>query len=151
MGRRVVTSAPESLAAGESIDSFAARVVKYIPADVVAAWITVSSLMKSGPTNSAAATPDYPVLGVIFVVFVVLTALWTWRTTQAPGAPTAKIQILISTLSYVVWVFALGGPFDYFAAIRSRPYLGGTVLIIWTIIAGLIVPPKSEEKVPSTT
>ena len=152
MGRRVITSTPQSTKTGESVDSFAARVVKYIPADVVAAWITVSSLIKPASTSSTAAQTDYPVLFVIFGVFVVLTALWTWRTTNHQNMPVAKTQIAISTVSFIVWVFALGGPFQYFEAVSARPYLGGVVLIIWTLVAGLIAPPEAEERVqPGTT
>ncbi len=158
MGRRVVdreSHGPD----GESIDSFAARVVKYIPADVVAAWVTLSSIVISqtaaspqtgGPasTASAAPVPDYPVLWGLFVVFLILTALWTWKTTQEPNAPTAKTQIIVSTVSFAVWVFGLGGPFTSLDIVKSRPYLGGVALLVWTLIAGLIVPPKSEAVPP---
>lgn len=147
MGRRVVTRESQMTGAGETVDSFAARVVKYIPADVVAAWITVSSLMKPAATSAAAAEPDYTFQWVIFVVFIVLTALWTWRTTKVPNLPVAKTQILLSTVSFIVWVLGLGGPWEYFAAVRERPFLGGVVLIIWTLVAGLLVPTKAEEQV----
>ena len=94
---------------------------------------------------------DYPALFVIFGVFVVLTALWTWRTTKHPNMPVAKTQIAISTFSFIVWVFALGGPFQYFEAVSTRPYLGGVVLIVWTLVAGLIAPPEAEERVQPAT
>lgn len=151
MGRRVVTSRRQSTGA-EGVDTFAGRVVKYIPADVVAAWVTVSSLLAPSPAGGAAAgsaapaAPDYTTLWVVFVVFVLLTAFWTWRTTQTPGAPIAKTQILISTVSFAVWVFGLGGPFNSLAFVSRQPAIGGVVLIIWTLVAGLIVPPKSEDQ-----
>jgi hypothetical protein len=151
MGRRVITSSPHSNKTGETVDSFAARVVKYIPADVVAAWITVNSLIKPTPTNSTTDQTDYPVLFGVFAVFVVLTVLWTWQTTKEPNMPVAKRQILVSTISFIVWVFAIGGPFQYFGAVSARPYLGGIVLIIWTLVAGLIAPPESEETVQPAT
>ena len=155
MGRRVVVRESQNLG-GEGIDSFAARVVKYIPADVVAAWVTLSSIVVSqttaspqpGVPASAALTPDYPVLWGLFVVFLILTALWTWKTTKEPNAPTAKTQIIVSTVSFAVWVFGLGGPFASLDIVRSRPYLGGVALLVWTLIAGLIVPPKSESAPP---
>jgi hypothetical protein len=151
MGRRVITSSAQSNKTGESIDSFAAKVVKYIPADVVAAWITVNSLIKPASTNATTDQTDYPVLFGVFFVFVVITALWTWRTTKEPDMPVAKTQILISIVSFVVWVLAIGGPFQYFQAVSARPYLGGIVLIIWTLVAGLIAPTESEGKVQPAT
>jgi hypothetical protein len=152
MSRRIVTTAPESLA-GESLDTFSGRVVKYIPADIVAAWITVSSLMASPPSSSSqtgaststVAASNYTTLWVVFVVFLILTIFWVWRTTHEPGAPVARTQILISTISFAVWVFGIGGPFASIDFIRQRPFLGGVVLIIWTLIAGLIVPPEPDK------
>lgn len=146
MNRRVITGTPQGVG-GPNLDSFSARVVKYIPAEVVAAWITVSSLMKPSSTTTPPPEPDYTVMWIVFAVFLVLTALWTWRTTQVPGAPVAKTQILISMVSFAVWVFALSGPFASIKAIAARPALGGIALIIWTLVAGLIVPPPSEGQV----
>jgi hypothetical protein len=156
MGRRVISSARQSTG-GESVDSFAARVVKYIPADVVAAWVTVSSLITSplttgGATATTQTAQDNTILWVLFFVFVLLTAIWTWRTTLDPqtNAPVAKTQILVSTISFIVWVFGLGGPFTSIPLVRQKPALGGVALIIWTLIAGMIVPPKKESQPPST-
>jgi hypothetical protein len=153
MSRRVISSVRQGTG-GEEVDTYAARVIKYIPADVVAAWITVSSLLASPPAtgaaaNTAASTQDQTILWVVFVVFVLLTAIWTWRTTHVPGAPVAKTQILISTISFVVWVFGLGGPFTSWEFVRQKPSIGGVVLIVWTLIAGNLIPPKSEGQPPA--
>jgi hypothetical protein len=158
MSRRVVTSRREAAGGGgESIDTFAGRVVKYIPADVVAAWVTVNSLLAPKPTPGAttagaATTPaqDFTMLWVVFGVFVLLTAIWTWRTTQTTSnAPVAKTQIIISTISFIVWVLGIGGPFESLAFVNNTPAIGGVVLIIWTLVAGMIVPPKSEDPPPA--
>lgn len=153
--RRVNASTTQTTQ-GPGVDSFAARVVKYIPADVVAAWVTLTSIVvtqtapatppagTTGSTAAATVAPDYPVLWILFVVFLVLTAIWTWKTTQVPNAPTAKTQIIVSTISFAVWAFGLGGPFASLAFVQGRPYLGGVALLVWTLVAGLIVPPKSE-------
>jgi hypothetical protein len=157
--RRVNASTTQSTQ-GPGVDSFAARVVKYIPADVVAAWVTLTSIVvtqtvpgtpaasTTSSSSAAASTPDYPVLWILFVVFLVLTAIWTWKTTQVPNAPTAKTQIIVSTISFAVWVFGLGGPFTSLAFMKGRPYLGGVALLVWTLVAGQIVPPKSEAVQP---
>lgn len=157
--RRVNASTTQTTQ-GPGVDSFAARVVKYIPADVVAAWVTLTSIVvtqtapgtpSAGTTGAAAAAaaPDYPVLWILFVVFLVLTAIWTWKTTQVPNARTAKTQIIVSTISFAVWVFGLGGPFASLAFVQGRPYLGGVALLVWTLVAGLIVPSSSEAVQPA--
>jgi hypothetical protein len=143
MGRRIVSTKLEAVGGGENVDGWADRIVKYIPADVVAAWIAVNSMITSNaPTNDT-------VLWVVFFVFVVLTALWMWKTTHQPNAPVPKTQIILATISFIVWVFGFpNGPFATLSFYQSNKYLGGVVLIIWTLIVGLIVPPEPTPPPP---
>lgn len=145
MGRRIVTRQLHSAGGGgdEPDTKWADKVVKYIPADVVAGWTGAHALIVA--SNKA----DYTVLWIVFLVFVGLTVFWVWKNTSQPGAPPAKTQILVSTISFVVWVFALGGPFTQLEFYMSRPYIGGLVLLIWTIIAGFINPTEPGGAAPA--
>jgi hypothetical protein len=70
-----------------------------------------------------------------------VSALWTWRQTSLPGQPPALTQTAISTLAFGVWVFALGGPFNFQA--WYSPLYGSLLLIAFTLIVPLINPPES--------
>jgi hypothetical protein len=114
-------------------DAYFDRVVKYVPADVVGAWVAVTTLLKK-----AAGVPVETVLWVCFAVGIVVTAIWTWRQTKTKNQAAPPIQILISTLAFVVWVFALGDPFASLS-FYNRVY-GSLALIGFTLISGAIIP-----------
>ena len=131
MSRRIQTAQLQAAGPGApSIDTYFDKVVKYIPADIVAAWVAVTGLIKSaGGVNPAT------VLWICFIVGAVLTAAWTWKQTQSPGQSAAIKQIIISTIAFSVWVFALGAPFDALA--WYQPLYASLLLIGYTLVVGL--------------
>jgi hypothetical protein len=65
---------------------------------------------------------------IIAAALTLITPLWLWRVTGVRRAS----QLLISTISVPVWLFALGGPFallDWY-----RPALGAIVLPLYTLM-----------------
>ena len=132
MSRRVSTKSYEA-AGGPAADTYFDKVVKYIPADIVGAWTAVTGLI-TGATKVSSTT----VLWIVFVVGVVLTAAWTWKQTTEPKRKTAVTQIVISTIAFVVWVFALGGPFATWGF--YNPVYGSLLLIGYTLVVGVINP-----------
>ena len=131
MTRRVQTVQFQATGAGAAPDGYFDKLVKYIPADIVAAWVAISALVK-GATD----VPVNTVLWISFAVGLVLTAWWTWTQTNVPGQPPAVKQIIISTLAFAVWVFAIGAPFDsfdWYRAIYASILLTGYTLVIGKI------------------
>jgi hypothetical protein len=137
MPRRIRTSALNATGSPNQVDGYFDRVIKYIPADVVGAWIAVIGIIKSAAANDA---PASRVLWIAFAVGVVATGLWTWRQTSLPGLPPATTQIVVSMVSFSIWVIALGGPFATVDGFES--YYGSLLLIGYTVIIGAIVPPR---------
>jgi len=139
MSRRIVTSQLNAAAAGAgaaaSVDSYFDKLLKYIPADIVAAWMLVSSLIASatGVNNSV-------LMWIAFGVGVLLSALWTIKQTTLPGSKPAITQTLVATGAFIVWVFALGGPFAQLGF--YRPLYGSLLLILYTLVVPLINPPE---------
>ena len=113
-------------------DTYFDKVVKYIPADIVGAWIAVSGLVAS-----AANVPQVRILWIAFFFGLVLTALWTLKQTSEPGKPPAWVQVAISTGAFGVWVAALGPPFN---SLGFQPLYGSLLLIAYTLVVALINP-----------
>ncbi len=134
MGRRIITTQFQS-SAGRA-DTYSDKVVKYIPADIVGAWVAATGII-SGASQKV---PKDTVLWFAFGIGIVLAALWTWKQTSESGKPAAKIQIAVSTGAFVVWVFALGGPFVHLS--WYDPAFGSLLLIFYTLVVGLINPPE---------
>jgi hypothetical protein len=84
-------------------DDYRSRLVKYIPAEVIAVYVTLAGIL--------AADPDAPQRQALFwVVFIVLLLLTPVYLSRVEGVKKNE-QLVISTASFFVWVFAIGGPF----------------------------------------
>ncbi len=135
MSRRIRSVAYHAAGGGSPVDGYFDRVIKFIPSDVVGAWLAVTGIIKSlDPSASGSSVVQW----IAFAVGVVLTAGWTWRQTTEPGTSTATLQILMSTIAFVVWVIALGGPFAMLPGYKE--YYGSLLLIGFTAAAGLVTP-----------
>lgn len=130
MSRRIVSQQLQAAGGEKAPDVYFDKVIKYIPADVVAAWIAVSAMVKAA---SGISIPT--VMWVSFIAGLAITAAWTWKQTKEPGLPTAIKQIVISTLAFSVWVFALGTPFDSLEF--YHPLYASLLLIGYTLVVGL--------------
>lgn len=133
MSRRIVTSQFQAAGGGAEVDTYFDRLLKYIPADIVAAWTVVSALIAG-----ANGIPRETVLWIAFVVGLILAAAYTYRQTLLPNVPPAITQTALATFAFAVWVFALGGPFSNLA--WYNPIYGSLLLIAYTLIVPLIIP-----------
>ena len=133
MSRRIITSQLQSTGSNVKIDTYFDRVVKYIPVDIVGAWVAVMGLI-----NSATDIPKSTILWIVFSFGVLLTIAWTLRQTAEKKKPPAITQTIISTAAFIVWVIALGGPFSTLNL--YRPVYGSLLLIFYTLVVALIVP-----------
>jgi hypothetical protein len=135
VSRRIITTQLHAAGAGE-VDTFFDKVIKYIPADIVAAWIAATGVIASGQAD-----PGAGLQWIVFVFLLVVTPLWILRQTRMPGRPLAWTQALVATGAFAVWIFALGGPFAEYAF--YKPWHGSLALIGYTLVVGLITPPES--------
>lgn len=135
MSRRVITTQLQGKFPGTQVDTYFDKIIKYIPADIVGAWVAVGGLI-----NSASDIPRNTVLWIAFGIGVILTAVWTWKETTVKNKAPAITQIFISTIAFAVWVFALGDPFTTLGF--YRPLYGSLLLILYTLIVALINPPE---------
>ncbi|MGK7872878.1 MAG: hypothetical protein AB4426_06060 [Xenococcaceae cyanobacterium] len=136
MSRRIITKKLDTT--GTQVDTYFDRVIKYIPAEIIAAWTAAIGLVNSDPE-----APKNTLLWGLFVIFLLLTAAWTLKQTTEKNKPPALTQTAISTGSFAVWVFALGDPFVTLAF--YRPWYGSLALILYTLVVALINPPEEQE------
>jgi len=133
--RRIVTQQFQAKGAGVELDTYFDRLIKYVPAEIIGAWVAVTGLIATEEETNAA-------LGwIVFGIGVIMTAAWIWKRTQVKDLPPAVAQIVISTLAFCVWVFALGGiPFKNLAF--YKPLYGSLILILFSLVSALITPKK---------
>lgn len=104
-------------------DDFTDRLLKYIPAEVVGVFLAVDSLLKSDLIS----IPKETVNWVVFLFLLIMTPIYLFRVLRVKKYP----QLVISTLSFAVWVFTLGGPFTLFS--WYNPIYGAILLPLYTL------------------
>ncbi len=111
----------------KTTDSYFEKLVKYIPADILAAYVAITGITASNDP------PPWLTCGV-FGVLLALTPLYVcYVKTQPKGFVSSKtFHWVTACLAFSAWVFALGGPFATF--VWYKPYLGSVVLILTTLI-----------------
>jgi hypothetical protein len=129
-----LTGAKRSGKAAELADGYFARVAKYIPGEIVALYIGAAGILKTVGKEDARLVP--PVYWGIFLICLVLTPIYLSRT-ALKGQP-KRIHLIVSTVAFVVWAYALGGLPDLMSWYRS--WLGSLGLLAFSAISGAIEP-----------
>jgi hypothetical protein len=114
-------------------DSYREKLVKYIPAEVVALYLTLDVICRSNPTERG-------LRWFILVFGCVATPLYLWRIQRVRK----WVQLLVSTAAFVVWTFALGGPFVSLSWYKA--IYGALLLPIFTFLVPLIDPGNEPKR-----
>ena len=113
-------------------NSFLKALLKLIPSEIIAVFIFLQGVL-----------PDrlIPHL-VVSVLLVVITPLYLFTAMGVRGTG----QLLVSTLSMIVWIYALGqGPVQFLKAPFYEPWYGSVVLAIWTLIPPMLLYRSKEQ------
>ena len=115
---------------------YQSKLLKLIPTEIVGAYMFLSGVVSGGPESAAstASLLDDNLIMVVFFALLALTPLYLWRVSNV----TSIVQIIVTTISYVVWVYTLGGPFSVWHI--YSPAAGSVFLVIWTLAMPLLVP-----------
>jgi hypothetical protein len=139
MGREVITeadveeaklrkAAAGGLAAGaeriSTADDYKDRLMKYIPAEVVSLYLFLVGLLRTVNEQGLRAYLEWGV----FIVMLLMTPFFLHLVQKVKK----KQQLGISTVSFAVWAFALGGPFTQLPYPWYHPIYGALLLPIFT-------------------
>lgn len=144
MGRAIVSYSSSNKAFSDLVkpgtppppppDTYKDKLLKYIPAEVVTLYLGLSAIASAAPK-----VPEH--LGwVIFAVGVLGTPFYL-RAYQKVTSPT---QLVISTLSFLVWVFAIGGPFKDLAWYKDNQVYAALLLPVFTFAIAWIEPEPTK-------
>lgn len=123
-------------------DDYLAKVAKYIPGEIVAAYLAAQTLI----TNLAQTVPGktFAFLAMVLIL-AVLNPFYLKRLAARESTPQEqkpwKRQAIVSTLSFLVWVYALVEAPNALGIYNAL--FASLLLIVWTLLAGLVVPEDS--------
>lgn len=101
------------------------KLTKLIPGEMVALYLAIASFV---PKEVIA---QFIVAGLVFV----LTPLYLLNVAKVKNI----VQIVVSTISFAVWVFVTGGPFASMPWYQA--WIPGAVLVAYTLIVPMFVAP----------
>jgi hypothetical protein len=107
-----------------SADDYKDKLLKHIPAEAVAAYITLDGIVRSAAQGNSLKVW----LWVAFLLGLIGTPLYLWRLQNV----TSRMQLSVSTVSFAVWVFALGGIFAQYSWYHS--WFASVVLVGYTFL-----------------
>ncbi len=141
-------------------DSFLSKIIKYIPAEVIAVYTAIVGVLKQGLDSNLPKKESVETYCIVLIIILCITPIWTFfAVLDNPNESESQSKIkraifhsFIATISLVIWIYAIGdilfksmlcgcySPekidcFDTVAKYDSR--LGSIVLILFT---GLLVP-----------
>ena len=124
-------------------DDYVGRLVKYIPAEIIALYLGVANVIPVTDSSYHLA------LWIVAGVTTVITPIYMWFATRSKtGQPTLWSQIIIATLVFPVWVFAIGGPFTFLPWYAGKHWIGAIVISFATFLAAAYQPgPKPPPEI----
>jgi hypothetical protein len=143
MSRRIATGTPLSAQEAQRVmatqaegvgDDYLARLAKYIPAEIIALYV---AMVAAAPQSDH----HYEViLWVIFGLNAVLVPIYMWIvTSRDPGKKQPLwIQVVLATVAFPVWAFAMGGPFSQLSWYQG--WIATILLMFVTVVFGLATP-----------
>lgn len=138
----------------EQVDEYASRMIKYIPSEVLAGYLTLESVVTQGSTRAVAAagTATGNIMDQIgnhlpagvFLLGLVFTPLYIWSFSWKTKAPWG-LHAAIATLAFCIWAYAMRGiffttPLFGTGPVLYHPQLAAGMLVIFSLISGLIKP-----------
>jgi hypothetical protein len=141
MARRVVWEVSHAARAADQpqkTDDLLDKIANYIPGEVVALWTAATAILPTLTPGSEGIA-----LWILAAVGLVLTPLYVMARIRKEDAALNRLdesfpfnEVILSTVSFAFWVFAIGGPFAEFT--WYSPGWGAFALVIWSAISGLI-------------
>jgi hypothetical protein len=107
------------------IQSYMERLVKLIPAEVVGLYLVGQGII---PPTERVAIVVWSIVCLGLVVLIRAKATGDRANNLSPQ----WIAVVVSTISFVIWVYNMPGPFQAFQV--AIPYVGSLAVLVWTFI-----------------
>jgi hypothetical protein len=116
------------------------KAVKLVPTEIVGAYLVLVGVVGGSASTTAAPTDQLTkvLVCVIFVVLLAAVPLYQIFVSKV----TNKVQIVITTIAFALWVYNLGGPFSVLGI--YEPKIAAALLTLWSFVIPLVVKPSTE-------
>ena len=117
----------------EQENTFLQVLLKLIPSELIAVFIFVQGVLPR---------VFLPHL-LVALILVGITPLYLSRAARVTSRP----QLVVSTLSFVVWIYAMGiGPLRFVRPPFYEPWHGAVALAVWTLVPPMFLATSAPEE-----
>ncbi len=124
-------------------DGYVDRLLKYIPAEVIALYLGVINVIPAPQADHKRA------LWVVSALSALCVPLYTFLATRKPHHGALWSQIVISSVAFPLWVFAIGGPFEQCRWYVDYRWVAAVTICFATFLFGLYMPAPAPIAIPS--
>ena len=128
MAPAVAGAGPVPAPAAPAADSYIEKLVKLIPAEVVAIYLTGLGLIPAQLPDS-----QKIILPVWVLVCFLLVILVRTHITKDQNTPPDWRIVSFSAFAFIIWSYSMGGPWQVYNL--YLPYLGSLLVLVWTFLA----------------
>lgn len=116
------------------VRDYAERVAKYVPAEVIAAYLAITNITEG--TSTANSGGRAAGLAFALAFGVIITPAYLWRLAK-PKEPWV-FQSAVSIIAFIVWSYSMKGAWDEWDIYYSGA--AGIGLVVFSVVSGLLVP-----------
>lgn len=125
------------------------RLVKLIPAEVVALYLTGRPLIQPEETERTADDPDQRIYWLVWTLVCLVAVLVVRR--WATSDPTWRLRpqwnaVIVAAISFLVWVYSLGDVFRGYGLWSATA--AALAVLAWTFFAPFLVPTPVSQPEP---
>ena len=123
------------------------KLVKLIPSEIVGAYMVLSGILgyTAGKNVTISALPKTipdtelkPILlQIVFFILLILTPVYLKKISKVNNVK----QLFITTISFIILVYSLVGPFIIWNIYYSL--IGSIAIVLWSLIVPLFISPSS--------
>ncbi|MCD4814236.1 hypothetical protein K8S19_11160 [bacterium] len=114
----------------KDVQNYQDRLLKLIPTEIIGAYLFLQGVV---PTEHARWGTT-----VIALILCIMTPFYLKRIQNVNRIS----QRVVTTISFIVWVYSLGGPFFLWGVYEA--WIGSALLVLWTMTVPLLVNPKPK-------
>ncbi|KAF2516682.1 hypothetical protein [Flavobacterium foetidum] len=129
---REIKSAPQLQVQNVAPNDFKDRLIKLIPAEIIAAYISISGLIIAFAKQKPEAEKSH-LLWIIILILMILTPVYLIKVLGI----SKKRQILFSTIGFLIWAFATASPYTNDVLGFSFELITSVILILYTLLIPL--------------
>lgn len=135
MPRQIITKQNMTLSRADDNkeDPYVNKLLKLIPADVIAVYLTVFNLIKAYQRSDGGTNTTFQ--WIVFIAILLITPFYLKFIAKIEST----LQIIFCMVSFCIWVFSMGGPMDgQEISGYSVQFIASVILPIYTLLIPFI-------------